>query len=72
MSISRLARTGAALLRQVSINAGFLVIMVIGFAILGIAGGLNVGVDRPGVIAILIVGGMVAAMAFAAMKPDLF
>lgn len=58
--------TGAALLRQVSINAGFLVIMVIGFAILGIAGGLNAGWIALGVIAILIVGGMVAAM-----KPDL-
>ena len=63
--------TGAALLRQVSINAGFLVIMVIGFAILGIAGGLNAGWIALGSIAILIVGGMVAAMAFAAMKPDL-
>ena len=63
--------TGAALLRQVSINAGFLVIMVIGFAILGIAGGLNAGWIALGIIAILIVGGMVAAMAFAAMKPDL-
>ena len=56
--------TGAALLRQVSINAGFL-------AILGIAGGLNAGWIALGIIAILIVGGMVAAMAFAAMKPDL-
>lgn len=72
MNISQLGKaTGAALLRQVSINAGFLVIMVIGFAILGIAGGLNAGWIALGVIAILIVGGMVAAMAFAAMKPDL-
>ena len=45
--------------------------MVIGFAILGIAGGLNAGWIALGIIAILIVGGMVAAMAFAAMKPDL-
>lgn len=63
--------TGAALLRQVSINAGFLAIMVVGFAILGIAGGLTPGWIALGVIAILIVGGMVAAMAFAAMRPDL-
>lgn len=63
--------TGAALLRQVSINAGFLVIMVIGFIILAIVGGLKPGWLALGVVAVLIVGGMVAAMAFAAAKPDL-
>lgn len=72
MNISQLAKPQEPRrFRQVSINAGFLVIMVIGFAILGIAGGLNAGWIALGVIAILIVGGMVAAMAFAAMKPDL-
>ena len=63
--------TGAALLRQVSINAGFLVIMVIGFIILAIAGGLKPGWLALGIVAVLIVGVMVGAMAFAAAKPDL-
>ncbi len=63
--------TGAALLRQVSINAGFLVIMVIGFVVLGFARGLQVGWVILGLVAVVIVGGMVAAMAFAAAKPDL-
>lgn len=63
--------TGAALLRQVSINAGFLVIMIIGFVILAIAGGLKPGWVALGIVAVLVVGGMVGAMAFAAAKPDL-
>lgn len=63
--------TGAALLRQVSINAGFLVIMVAGFIVLGFARGLQAGWVILGLVAVLIVGGMVAAMAFAAAKPDL-
>lgn len=63
--------TGAALLRQVSINAGFLVIMVIGFVLLAIVGGLKPGWIALGVVAVLVVGGMVGAMAFAAAKPDL-
>ena len=72
MNISQLAKPQEPRCSvRYSINAGFLVIMVIGFAILGIAGGLNAGWIALGVIAILIVGGMVAAMAFAAMKPDL-
>lgn len=63
--------TGAALLRQVSINAGFLVIMVIGFVILAIARGLKPGWLALGIVAVVIVGAMVAAMFFAAAKPDL-
>lgn len=63
--------TGAALLRQITISAGFIVVMVVGFALLWIIGGLKMGWVILGLVAILVVGVMVAAMVLAAAKPDL-
>ncbi len=63
--------TGAALLRQISISAGFVIVMLLGFAILLVRGELEVGWLILGIIAVVIVGVMVAAMALAAMKPKL-
>lgn len=61
---------GAALLRQVTISAAFIVIMVIGFAILAIMGDLQPGWLIMGACAIVVVGALVGAMVLAALKPD--
>lgn len=63
--------TGAALLRQVSISAAFVIIMIIGFAILLIMGKLETGWLILGIGAVVAVGAIVAAMALAALHPQL-
>lgn len=65
------AATAGALLMQAAVNAGFLVIMVAGFAVLGATGGLQPGIVALGVAAVVTVGGMVGAMAVAAVRPKL-
>lgn len=62
--------TGAALLRQVSISAAFVIIMVIGFAILLVMGKLETGWLILGIGAVVAVGAIVAAMALAALHPQ--
>lgn len=62
--------TDAALLRQVSINASFIVVMIVGFAILLFMGKLKTGWLILGAGAIVTVGTMVTAMILAALKPD--
>lgn len=61
--------TGAALLRQISISAGFLIVMVLGFVVLGASGHLETGWLILGLAAIALVGAMTAGMALAAAKP---
>lgn len=61
---------GAALLRQISISAGFIVVMVAGFALLAALGRLESGWLILGICAVVLVGLLVAAMALAALKPD--
>lgn len=63
--------TGAALLRQVSISAAFVVIMIVGFAILLVMGKLETGWLILGIGAVIAVGAVVAAMALAALHPQL-
>lgn len=63
--------TGAALLRQVSISAAFVIIMIIGFAILLVMGKLETGWLVLGIGAVVAVGAIVAAMALAALHPQL-
>ncbi len=63
--------TGAALLRQVSISAAFVIVMVIGFVLLAIVGKLEPGWLILGICAVAVVGALVGAMVLAAMKPDL-
>ncbi len=60
-----------ALLMQATVNAGFLFIMVIGFAVLGAAAGLLPGMVALGVAGVVTVGGMVAVMVVAAVRPKL-
>ena len=62
--------TGAALLRQVSISAAFVIIMIIGFAILLVMGKLETGWLILGIGAVVAVGAIVAAMALAALHPQ--
>lgn len=61
---------GAALLRQVTISASFVVIMIVGFAFLAFIGRLETGWIVLGCCAILIVGALVGAMVLAALKPQ--
>lgn len=63
--------TGAALVRQVSISAAFVIIMIVGFAILLILGKLETGWIILGVGSVVAVGAMVTAMVLAALKPQL-
>ncbi len=63
--------TGAALLRQVSISAAFVIIMSVGFAILLVMGKLETGWLILGIGAVIAVGAIVAAMALAALHPQL-
>ena len=63
--------TGAALLRQVSISAAFVIIMIAGFAILLVMGKLETGWLILGIGAVVAVGALVTAMALAALHPQL-
>lgn len=62
--------TGAALLRQVSISAAFVIIMIAGFAILLVMGRLEPGWLVLGIGAVIAVGALVAAMVLAALHPQ--
>lgn len=61
--------TAGALLMQAAVNVGFLFIMVAGFVVLGATVGLQPGMVALGVAGIVAVGGMVAVMVVAAMRP---
>lgn len=61
---------GAALLRQVTISAAFVAIMIVGFVFLACIGRLESGWIILGICAILLVGALVGAMVLAALRPD--
>ncbi len=63
--------TGAALLMQLCIDSGFVIIMLITFGILSFTVGLQLGWFLVGLIAVALVGGLVLVMVVGGMKPDL-
>ena len=63
--------TTAALLMQLSIDTGFVIIMLVGFGVLTFTVGLQPGWLLLGVLAIALVGGLVAVMALGGTHPDL-
>lgn len=63
--------TGAALLMQLSIDSGFVIIMLIAFGILTFTVGLQPGWLLLGLAAIALVGGLVTVMALGGTHPDL-
>lgn len=65
------AATAGALLMQAAINVGFLFIMVAGFVVLGVTAGLQPGMVALGAAGVVAVGGMVAVMVVAAVRPKL-
>lgn len=62
--------TGAALLRQLSISIGFLIVMIAGFVVIGFTGQLKAGWLILGITAVALIAIMTGAMALAAAKPD--
>lgn len=63
--------TGAALLMQLSIDTGFVIIMLIAFGILTFTVGLQPGWLLLGLLAIALVSGLVIVMVVGGAKPDL-
>lgn len=63
--------TGAALLMQLCIDSGFVIIMLIAFGILSLTVGLQPGWFLVGLVAIALVGGLVLVMVLGGMKPKL-
>ena len=63
--------TSAALLMQVTIDSGFVIIMLIGYGILSLTVGLQPGWLVLGLIAIALVGALVTVMIVGGLKPDL-
>ncbi len=63
--------TGAALLMQLTIDSGFVVIMLIGFGVLTFTVGLQPGWLLLGLVAILLVGGLVTVMVLGGTRPQL-
>ncbi len=63
--------TGAALLMQLSIDSGFVIIMLIAFGILTFTVGLQPGWLLLGLAAIALVGGLVTVMILGGTKPHL-
>lgn len=63
--------TGAALLMQLSIDTGFVVIMLVAFGILTFTVGLQPGWLLLGLVAIALVGGLVTVMTLGGTKPKL-
>ena len=63
--------TGSALLMQLSIDTGFVIIMLIAFGILTFTVGLQPGWLLLGLVAIALVGGLVTVMILGGTKPHL-
>lgn len=63
--------TGAALLMQLSIDSGFVIIMLIAFGILSVTIGLEPGWLLLGLVAIALVGGLVTVMVLGGTRPEL-
>ncbi len=62
--------TSAALLMQLTIDSGFVVIMAIAFLILSFTAGLQPGWLLLGLIAVCLVGGLAGVMVLGGTKPD--
>lgn len=63
--------TGAALLMQLSIDSGFVIIMLVSFGVLTFTVGLQPGWLLLGLAAIALVGGLVTVMTLGGTHPDL-
>ncbi len=63
--------TGAALLMQLSIDSGFVIIMLLAFGVLSFTVGLEPGWLLLGLIAIALVGGLVTVMVLGGTRPHL-
>lgn len=63
--------TSAALLMQLSIDTGFVLIMLTTFGVLSLTVGLQPGWFLLGLAAVLLVGGLVTVMTVGGLKPDL-
>lgn len=63
--------TGAALLMQLSIDTGFVIIMLVAFGILTFTVGLQPGWLLLGLVAIALVGGLVTVMTLGGTRPQL-
>ncbi|MCD8316387.1 MAG: flippase-like domain-containing protein [Eggerthellaceae bacterium] len=63
--------TSAALLMQVTIDSGFVIIMLIGFGVLSFTVGLQPGWFLVGLLAIVLVGSLVCIMIIGGVRPDL-
>lgn len=63
--------TSAALLMQLTIDSGFVLIMLVTFTVLSFTVGLEPGWFALGLIAVVLVGGLVAVMIVGGLKPDL-
>ncbi|MDR1016262.1 MAG: flippase-like domain-containing protein [Coriobacteriales bacterium] len=62
--------TTACLIMQSSIETGFLVVMIVGFVILGASGGLNIGMILAGLVVVVLVGAMVGAVVLSYKSPS--
>ncbi len=62
--------TSAALLMQVTIDSGFVMIMLLGFGILSLTVGLQPGWFALGMVAVLLVGGLVTFMVIGGVRPQ--
>lgn len=62
--------TSAALLMQVTIDSGFVMIMLLGFGILSFTVGLQPGWFALGMVAVLLVGGLVTFMVIGGVRPQ--
>ncbi len=63
--------TSAALLMQVTIDTGFVIIMFFGFTILGLTVGIQPGWLLLGLVAVVLVGSLVTVMILGGVRPDL-
>lgn len=63
--------TGAALLMQLCTDSGFVLVMLIAFAVLSLTVGLQPGWLLLGLAAMLLVGGLAAVMIVGGVRPDL-
>jgi hypothetical protein len=63
--------TTAALLMQLSIDTGFVIIMLVAFGLLSVTVGLQPGWLALGMVAVVLVGGLVGVMTLGGLKPQL-